>query len=296
MKNNGIDLAITNRTNITRDIRLTTSVTFTTYKNKITNIAPGIKSFPFNSPANEANRIGGPATENFLQNPLNTYYGYKVIGLFQNVTEAAGWNQAGAGPGRFKYADINGDKKIDANDRTILGDPNPDFIYGINLGAEYKSFDLSAFFYGVAGRDAFNTVRWWTDFSSGFPGGRSKRALYDSWLPDGSRPDAKTPIQETTTVEGGFSTSGTINSYYVENASYFRLRNIQIGYTLPTTLINKAKISKARIYIQGANLFTITKYTGLDPEIIVNDDRAAGVDVGAYPLVKQFLVGLNITF
>lgn len=297
MKNSGIDVMITHRRNIGRALRFNSTLTFTTYKNEITSIGPGLTFFDFNSPANEANRIGGNATRNYVGSALNTFYGYKVIGLFQSAADVTGSpTQAGAGPGRFKYADVNGDRIIDAGDRTIIGDPNPSFTYGLNLGLEYKDFDFTAFFYGVAGRDAFNTVRWWTDFSSGFPGGRSKRALYDSWLPDGSRPNAGTPIQETTTVQSGFSTSGVINSYYVEDASYFRLRNLQIGYTLPGTLSNKARISKARIYIQGTNLFTITKYTGLDPEVVVNDDRAAGIDVGAYPLVRQFLVGVNVTF
>ena len=297
MENKGIDVMITNRATVSRDFHLNNSVTFTTYNNKITSIAPGLKFFDVNSPANEANRIGGNATRNFLGSALNTYYGYKVIGLFQSAAEVAGAPaQAGAGPGRFRYEDTNGDKKIDAEDRTIIGDPNPDFTYGINLGGDYKGLDFAAFFYGVSGRDAFNTVRWWTDFSSGFPGGRSKRALYDSWLPDGSRPNAKTPIQETTTVQSGFSTSGVINSYYVENASYFRLRNLQIGYTLPMAVAGKARLSKVRIYLQGTNLFTVTDYTGLDPEVIVNDEGAAGVDVGAFPLVKQFLIGLNINF
>ena len=297
MKNNGIDLMINNRTKLSKDLRLNTTLTFTTYNNKITAIGKGLTFFDFNSPANEANRIGGNATRNFVGESLNTFYGYQVIGLFQSAAEvSAAPTQAGAAPGRFRYADINGDKVINADDRTIIGDPNPDFTYGLNLAVEYKSVDVSVFFYGVAGKDAFNFVRWWTDFSSGFPGGRSKRALYDSWLPDGSRPNAKTPIQETTAVESGFSTSGAVNSYYVENASFFRMRNLQIGYTLPASLLNKAKISKARIYIQGTNLFTVTKYSGLDPDIIVNDDRAAGVDVGAFPTVKQFLVGLNVTF
>ena len=297
IENTGIDIMITNRATISRNFHLNNSVTFTTYNNTISSIAPGLKFFDFNSPANEANRIGGNATRSYVGSPLNTYYGYKVIGLFQNAAEVTGAPaQAGAGPGRFRYEDINGDKKIDAEDRTIIGDPNPDFTYGINLGGDYKGLDIAAFFYGVSGRDAFNTVRWWTDFSSGFPGGRSKRALYDSWLPDGSRPNAKTPIQETTTVQSGFSTSGVINSYYVENASYFRLRNLQIGYTLPSSVASKIRVSKVRIYLQGTNLFTITDYTGLDPEVIVNDDRAAGIDVGAYPLVKQYLVGLNVNF
>lgn len=296
MENTGIDLMISNHANISKAFKLISSFTFTTYSNKITAINGDQKYFDFNSPVNEANRIGSNATRNFVGSSLNTYYGYKVIGLFQTAAEAAAWNQAGAGPGRFKYADMNGDKKIDANDRTIIGNPNPDFTYGINLGLEYKAFDISMFFYGVSGQDAFSFTRWYTDFSSGFPGGRSKRALYESWLPDGSRPNAITPIQESTIASGGFSTSGVVNSYYVESSSYFRMRNLQIGYTLPASISGKAKISKARFYIQGTNLFTVTNYSGLNPDILSGDDRAAGVDIGAYPTVKQFLIGANITF
>jgi TonB-linked SusC/RagA family outer membrane protein len=295
MENHGIDVMVTNRANISKDVRLNTTLTFTTYSNKITGITEdGQKYFDFNSMANEANRIGGNITRNFLGSPLNTFYGYKVVGLFQSAADVSSSpTQDGAAPGRFKYADINGDKKIDADDRTIIGNPNPDFTYGINLGVEAKGFDVTAFFYGVQGKDAFNLTRWWTDFSSGFPGGRSKRALYESWLPDGSRPNATTPIQETT---AGTSSSGVVNSYYVENASYFRMRNLQIGYTLPASLTNKVRISRARIYVQATNLFTITKYTGLDPDIISGDDRAASIDIGAYPTVRQFTVGANINF
>jgi TonB-dependent starch-binding outer membrane protein SusC len=297
MENHGIDLMISNREKITKDIQLTSTATLTTYKNKITAITlDGQPFFDFNSPINEANRIGANATRNFVGQPLNTFYGYKVIGLFQTAAEAAGWNQKDAAPGRFKYADINGDKKIDANDRTTIGNPNPKFTYGLNLDASYKSFDLGVFFYGVSGKDAFNFTRWWTDFTPAtFPGGRSKRALYDSWLPDGSRPNAKTPIQESANGTG-FSSNQAVNSYYVENASYFRLRTLQIGYTLPVSVLSKVSISKVRVYIQGTNLFTITKYTGLDPDIVSMDDRAASLDVGAYPTVREFLIGANITF
>ena len=296
MKNTGIDLLINNKLNISKAIRLNTTLTFTTYTNTITAINGDQEFFDFNSPVNEANRIGQNATRNFVGEAVNTYFGYKVIGLFQTDAEATAWNQAGAGKGRFKYEDVNGDKKIDASDRTIIGDPNPDFSYGINLGTDYKAFDISAFFYGVAGKDIFNSTRWWTDFSSGFPGGRSKRALYESWLPDGSRPDAKTPIQETVTVAGAFSQSGQVNSYYVESGDYFRLRNLMIGYTLPASLTSKVRIAKARIYIQGTNLFTITNYSGLNPDVISTDDRAASVDVGSYPVVRQFFIGANISF
>jgi TonB-dependent starch-binding outer membrane protein SusC len=294
MQNSGIDLAITQRQDITKDIKLTSTLTFTSYKNKVTAIAPSLDFFEFNSPANENNRITGSATRNMVGQPFNSYFGYTVAGIFQTAAEvAAAPSQSGAAPGRFRYADINGDKVIDGNDRRVIGNPNPKFSYGLNLNLEYKAFDLSAFFYGVAGKDAFNFTRWFTDFSGGFPGGRSKRALYDSWLPDGSRPNATTPMAET---NNNFSNANAITSYYVENASYFRMRNLQIGYTLPASLSSRAKISKARIYISGTNLFTITKYSGLDPEITNNDNRSSGVDIGSYPLVKQYLVGASINF
>lgn len=297
MENSGIDLLISNRAALTKQIRLTTTFTFTTYKNTITAINGTQPFFDFNSPVNEANRIGGNATRNFVGSALNTFYGYKVIGLFQSADDVTkSPTQKDAAPGRFKYADINGDGKITDADRTIIGNPNPKFTYGFNLGVEYRGFDVAAFFYGVAGKDAFNFTKWWTDFTPGtFPGGRSQEALYDSWLPDGSRPNAKTPIAELTSGTG-FSTNNAVNSYYVQKASYFRLRNLQVGYTLPASLSGKAKISKARIYIQGTNLFTITKYKGLNPEILSTDDRASSIDIGSYPVVRQFLIGANITF
>jgi TonB-dependent starch-binding outer membrane protein SusC len=297
MKNSGIDLMINNRQKITKNIVLNSTLTLTTYKNTITGIAPGLTFFNFNSGANEQNRLGQNATRNSVGNPLNTYFGYKVIGIFQSASEVSSSpTQDQAAPGRFKYEDINKDGKIDADDRTVIGNPNPDFTYGLNLSTEYKAFDISAFFYGVAGKDAFNFTRWWTDFSpGGFPGGRSKRALYESWLPDGSRPGATTPIQEVSSGNG-FSSHLNVNSYYVEKASYFRLRNLQIGYTLPESLISRVKLSKVRFYVQATNLFTITKYTGMDPDIVSSDDRAAGVDAGAYPTVRQFYIGANVKF
>jgi TonB-dependent starch-binding outer membrane protein SusC len=293
MENSGIDLMINQKARIGRDLILSGQFTLTTYKNLITAISnDGLPFFDFNSPTNEANRIGQPATRNFVGQPLNTYFGYKVVGLFQDSAEILkSPTQDNAKPGRFKFADTNGDGAITADDRTILGDPNPKVSYGINLSAEYKGFDFTMFFFGIAGREAFNWTRWYTDFSGGFPGGRSKRALYESWLPDGSRPDAKTPI-----AEASFNSANTVSSYYVEDADYFRLRNLQIGYTLPFAISSKANLSKVRIYLQGTNLFTITKYTGLDPEIISNDDRSAGIDIGAYPTVRQYLIGLNVTF
>jgi len=146
------------------------------------------------------------------------------------------------------------------------------------------------FFYGVQGRQAVNYTKWFTDFFPTFAGGKSKAALYESWLPN--RTNTTVPIAENV---ASFSSTGQINSYYIENASYLRMKNLTLGYTFSKSLLSKYKIDRVRIYVQGTNLFTSTKYTGLDPEVI-GDDQGSGVDVGAYPTVKTFLVGLNLNF
>ena len=287
MRNTGIDLLITQRNLLgsKSKFNIDGTFTFTTYKNEITKIADDIDFFDA-----RGSRIG-----NWVRNqkgrPISSFFGYQVEGLFQSPDDVAkSPTQDGAGPGRFKYADLNGDKQITPADRTFIGNPNPDFSYGLQLNARYGGFDLGVFFYGVQGRDAMNYVRWWTDFFPSFQGNKSKDLLYNSWTP--SNTGATTPINENVS---NFSTNTTVNSYYLEDASYFRLKNLTLGYTLPGSMTNKIKIDRARIYFQATNLFTVTKYTGLDPEII-GGDTGFGVDEGIFPTVKQFLVGLNINF
>lgn len=294
MTNKGIDLAITQRGQIggTKGVRFDATFTFTTYKNKITKITDGITFFDSNSPANEENRVGGRFTRNAVGQPINSFYGYKIIGFFNDDDDVAkSPTQTDAAPGRFKYQDTDGDGKITDDDRVFFGNPNPKFSYGLNLNVAYKGFDLNAFFYGVQGKDAMNYNRWWNDFYAAFQGGKSKIALYDSWTPD--HKNAKVAIQE---VDGNFSTNNTVNDYLMENASFLRMKNLQLGYTVPQSIINRFKIDRVRIYVQATNLFTITKYTGLDPEIPTYDDRVSGVDLGTFPTVKQLLVGLNVNF
>ena len=299
MQNWGIDLMLSNRAKIQKDIFLTTTFTLTTYTNKINSVAPGVEYFDFNSPSAEKNRLGGATiTRNMVGQPFNTYFGYKVLGLFQTQAQVdAAPKQDGAAPGTFIYQDFSGpagkpDGIIDSYDRQVIGNPNPKFTYGINLDFEYKRFDLTAFFYGASGKDNYNWFKWFQDFNSNF-GGASKEGLYDSWLPDGSRPDAKVPIQTSTTT---FSTAGTVNSFFVERASYFRLRNLQVGYTFSSSLLSHLHMTKARVYLQGTNLFTITKYSGMDPEVVTNAEGATGIDLGTYPTVQQVSIGANITF
>lgn len=293
MKNTGIDLGITQRATIggANGVKLDGTLTFTTYKNRITNIADSAVQFFDRNVVTEENRIGGRFVRNQVGQPLSSYYGYKVIGLFQSADDISkSPKQREAIPGRFKYQDTNGDDTITAEDKTFLGSPNPNFTYGFNLNASYKGFDLGVYFYGVAGREAINYTRWFTDLYPTFAGGKSKAALYESWLP--TRTDTDVPIAENV---ASFSSTGQINSYLVEDASYLRLKNLTLGYTLPKNVLGRYKIDRVRLYVQGTNLFTSTKYSGLDPEI-VGDDRGSGVDVGAYPTVKTFLVGLNLNF
>lgn len=291
MKNTGLDLLLTHRTNIggLNGVKLDGTLAFTTYKNKITDIAEGVDFFDYNS--GELGRIGGVFVRNEVGQPISSFFGYQVIGLFQDAGDVSKSPiQTNAAPGRFKYLDADGNDTINSDDRVFFGDPNPKFTYGLNLDAAYKGFDLSVFFYGAAGKDAINYVRWWTDFQASFQGAKSPDALYNSWTPQNT--NAKVAIQEES---GNFSTNGIPNSYYLENASYFRMKSLTLGYTLPSSLLNRFKIDKLRIYVQATNLFTITDYSGLDPEII-GDDRGFGFDAGVYPTVKQYLVGLNLNF
>jgi TonB-linked SusC/RagA family outer membrane protein len=298
MKNKGWDVSITSINNLTKDLKLEVTGTLTTYKNTILAISESAPYFDL-----ESRRFGSPIIRNAIGQSISEFYGYKIIGFWDSKEEVDAANAAAkekfpglaeyqldAAMGRFKYADVNGDGKVDADDRTFLGNPNPKLSYGLNIGLTYKNFDFSTFFYGVQGNKIWNQVRWWTDFYPSFVSAKSKTALYDSWTP--THKNATAPIQET---QSKASTSGSPNSYFVENGSYFRAKNMLIGYTLPKYMLERVGIEKFRVYVQAANVFTITKYTGIDPEVAGNS-QAFGLDEGAYPNQRQYLVGVNVTF
>ncbi|WP_143304702.1 SusC/RagA family TonB-linked outer membrane protein [Chitinophaga vietnamensis] len=299
MKNKGFDFSVTGNVNITKDLKFEATGTLTTYNNTILAISDAAPYFDA-----EKRRFGNTIIRNAVGHSISEFYGYQIIGFWNSDDEVKKANddaikkypglvdgyQKDAGKGRFKYADINGDGKIDANDRTFLGNPNPKFSYGLNLGLTYKNFDFSMFIYGVSGNKIWNQVRWWTDFYASFQSAKSYNALYDSWRPD--HMNAKAPIQETQSYA---STASEPNSYFVENGSYLRAKNMLLGYTLPKHILKTIGIEKFRIYVQAANLFTITKYTGVDPEVGGNT-TSFGLDEGAYPNQRQYLLGVNVTF
>lgn len=302
MKNSGVDLSVAVQKSVSQDLRLSGTFTFTSFNNRVTRVTQASDYFLSGSTRNLSVNL----IRNQVGHPVGSFYGYKIAGFFNTPEEIAAADanaqkttnnpdaifETDEAVGRFRYADINGDGQITDDDRTFLGNPNPKFNYGINLGATWKAFDFSVFFYGVYGNQVWNQVRWWTDFYPSFSGAKSKTALYDSWTP--AHMNAKAPLQET---QGYVSTNQVPNSYFVENGSYLRAKNISLGYTFPQRMLNGSRINMLRVYVQAANLFTVTKYSGLDPEVSTGlGVLEAGIDEGIYPNTRQFLFGVNLKF
>lgn len=248
--------------------------------------------------------------------PMAQFYGYNIIGFYDSEADVADYRgkvgdrtgktvlPLGIGDeggliarnwvGKYMFEDVNGDGRINASDKTVIGNPHPDFTGGLNLGLNYKNFDISAYFYGSYGNDIFNYVKWFTDFQS-FAGSRSPNMRDNSWRP--GKTDATLPILDS---QDNISSS-VAHSYYIENGSYLRLQTLSLGYHLPKEWLGKSGFSNLRIYAQGTNLFTFTNYTGVDPEITNQDlgdggDLTKGVDFGRWPQAKQYLFGISATF
>ena len=263
------------------------------YRNKISEVdfsIGGNASFIKNelTALNGGSRIYGDRTICDEGLALYTFWGYNYEGIYKTDEEALEHlysykDNPSSIPfhaGDAKYTDINGDGKIDDNDKTDLGNPFPWLTYGINLGAEWKGFDCQLFFQGVYGNKIFNAVRIRTEGTGNEA--TLSTTMRDVWTesnPNGSIPN---PYGSTYNNED--------NSRYIENGAYLRLKNLQIGYTLPVKVVKKANISNCRLYISVNNLLTFTHYTGYDPEI------SGGVDYGNYPQSRTFTIGANINF
>jgi TonB-linked SusC/RagA family outer membrane protein len=296
MQNTGIDANATYHGIINKDLKFDISGTFTSYNNKIVSI-PGLPYF------------NGPTIRNVIiqrnevGHPVGAFYGYQVEGIFQSNDEVAkAPKQDDASPGVFRYKDVNGDGKIDANDRTYIGDPNPKFTYGLNIGFTYKNFDFSTFFFGSAGNDIYDQTKYYTDFPDFFKGGIRREAALNSWTPT----NTGTTIPKLRTV-GGFSTDLVTNSYFLSKGSYLRNKQMQLGYVVPSRSLSRFGIERLRIYVQATNLFTVTKYKGLDPELQSTSSNNGGsingvasggfgIDQGNYPHTVGYLVGVNLNF
>jgi TonB-linked SusC/RagA family outer membrane protein len=290
MMNRGVDVMIATRGNLSTDWTYELQVNGGFLQNEIVFLAPGL-DFITSGNANPSFR-GIQPIRNQVGQPISSFFGYQVDGLFQSAEDVANHaSQDGAAPGRFKYRDVNGDGVIDPDDRVFLGSPVPKFSGGMNFTVGYKNFDLSAYFFGTAGNKIWAQWRWFTDFFPTFEGASVSRRLLDSWTPD--NPNTTIPVADK---QSSFSSSNVGNSYYVVDGSYLRLQNLTLGYTMPNSLLQRWKLERLRVFVSGNNLLTITGYDGLDPMVGGNVDLGFGIDVGNYPVTRQYTVGVNLSF
>ncbi len=300
IKNTGVDISATYHGSVGRDFKFNIGAELTTYDNKVVSI-PGTGYFDAGS-----SRIG-----NFARNqgghPVGAFFGYQVVGLFQDSSDVLKSPvQQDAAPGRFKFADIDHNDTINANDRTFFGNPNPKFTYGININASYKNFDFTMIFYGSYGNQIINYVKYWTDFFDAFAGNKSNALLNNSWSP--SNPGAKIPQP---TFSSTFSTDQNPSSFFMEPGSFLKCKSIMLGYTVEPDMLKKVGIDRLRVYIQASNPFMITKYSGIDPELQTSGQNvnnpgnnpansfssSFGIDYGNFPNnQRMYLVGVNLSF
>lgn len=287
MRNKGIEIVLNYHYGVNNNnpFKFNLGLNFAHNVNKLVRLAPGIENAPF------GNFRSLTTTIFQVGQPYGEFYGYRQAGIFQNQQEVAESTQPGARVGGIKFADANGDGKFSADDRTTLGSPLPKFTYGINTDFSYKNFDLSCFFYGSQGNKIYNVTRYFTDFQV-FPSPASTRLL-NVWSPDNTSSKIPAPSALASAIEYQSS------SYYIEDGSYFRLKNLQLGYTFKgLSLGEKVGISNMRVYASMTNVFTITKYSGMDPEVTQANQtfNLPGIDFGIYPVPQQFLIGLNASF
>ena len=295
MENRGIDISLGWKGNITPDLQFTTDLNVTHYRNEITNISDELEYFNSGGADGFAEYV-----RNYVGSPMASFYGLTYEGPIRSDEEAAnlppntisGANFAGG----WKFKDIDGNNSIDANDRSIIGNPHPDVVFGLNLGLNYKNFDFSMFLFSSIGNDIFNYQKYYYEtgrWGSGF----SKDMLTDAWTPDNT--NARLPAL----TENNNAAAGVSSSYYIEDGSFLRARTMTIGYNLPSSTLSKIGMDNCRIYVQAQNLFTITDYSGIDPEISnfdIGDGNAnsqyLGTDLGSYPSSRIFSVGVNLGF
>lgn len=313
MQNNGFDFSL-NYHDKKGDFSWDLGLNLSAYKNKVLKLATSddyaIYGWGY--------RLSTASTRTMKGLPISHFWGYKVAGFYENeqdvksspvpygTTQAAIETDPNVAPsyvGKFKFEDVSGpdgvpDGKIDGYDRTMIGNPHPDLMAGFNATLTYKNWDMTMFWYSTIGNDLFNNPKYFTDFPL-FGGNRSTTMRDYSWKKGADNSKAKLPILDSQDSWGGAVSS----SYYVENGSFLKLKNLVIGYTLPKDLIKKATISNLRLYIQAENLLTFTKYSGLDPEITNMEtgegngsDLTRGLDAGGWPTTMRLLFGVNFAF
>ncbi|WP_366182880.1 TonB-dependent receptor [Flavobacterium ovatum] len=298
IENKGWDVTLNTRNISNENFKWNSSFIFSTFKNKLTSFGDGnsaiFRNFQFNN----------TITKTGVGFPVGQFYGYQVDGIYKSAQDIADSptpdNTVGANGqvwiGDIKFKDINGNGKIDVGDRTNIGSPIPDFTYSVINNISYKSFDLSVVILGTQGNKIYNWTRKLTESLGGIGGPYANQsAAVNNRFVAGVNENTNIPRY----VNGDPNGNGRVSDRFVEDGSYLRLQNVTLGYTMPDQLVSQTKFfSKVRVYMTGQNLFTITKYSGLDPAVgsFSQDALLSGVDNGRYPVARVFTLGLNLDF
>ncbi len=290
INNKGFEITLEYKGNA-NDFRYDINANISSYKNKVTDLGSDT-----NIPGTGVHLGYYTYTMTEVGKPIGYYYGYKTDGVFQTQEEVTSYVNNGqivmpnAKAGDLKFIDLNKDGKLDNNDRTMIGNPHPDFTFGLTFSADYKGFDFSAFFQGSVGNDLLNILKY--DLYGGVGWYNApKDILTTFWNGAGS-------TNKNFAIDADSRLNREMSEWFIENGSYVRLKNLQLGYTLPSSITDKLKINNLRVYVAFQNLFTITGYSGLDPEIgeLNGNPIYKGVDMGYYPQARTFMLGINMKF
>jgi TonB-linked SusC/RagA family outer membrane protein len=289
MNNTGLELELGYRKEL-GDWTVSANANVSHIKNEVTYLGPG-KTYVTDG-EQRFQSTSWPLTRTALGQPFGAFYGFRTNGIFQTQADVDAYVNAegkkiqpNAAPGDFRWVDVNGDGKIDENDRDFIGNPTPTWTYGLTLNAAYKGFDLTVFGQGAGGNKIFQGLR-----RLDIPTANWQTTALGRWHGAGT----SNSIPRLTVDDPNENHNYTNPSdFYLESGNYFRIRNLQLGYTIPASLSKRAKIEKIRVYIMAENLVTITKYSGYDPEV---GGDLLGVDRGIYPQARSYMLGLNVTF
>jgi len=290
VENNGLEFDV-KTVNLAGKLRWTTAGNISFNQNKVISINNTGSFVGYNAAFGYTNSIRVVPGE-----AIGSFWGYKQIGVYKNAADVASsavWASGGSVPGDIKYADINHDGKIDANDIVNLGSPLPKFTYGLSNTFQYQNFSLSFLFQGVYGNKILNATDRYTDYYNGSFNVRTN--ALNRWESPTDPGDGMTPRATVTNP----SSTTVLSSRNIFDGSYLRLRTANLGYSLPSRLVKALNLSSARIFISGENLLTFTKYFGYNPEVNVfggSQTPLYGVDQGTYPVARTFSLGLNIGF
>ncbi len=281
IRNRGFEVLLTWKDQVNKDFSYSVSANAGVNNNVVLNVQTG-KNPIYQGGTGIAN--GALATRTVEGEPIGEFYGYKVVGIFQTAAEVAASKQPTALPGDFIYQDTDHDGSITSKDRVVLGNPNPKINYGVSTSFTYKRFDLALDFQGVADVSVYNA-----NIAYRYGNENFTQDFYDHrWHGAGTS-------NTYPSVNVGSNANAAPNSFYVESGAYFRVRNMQLGYTLPGDMLSKLGVKKVRLYANAQNAINVFGYKGFSPEVGGSVGNL-GLDANVYPLFATYNFGVNVTF